>query len=88
MITKQIKALLLFLMYLTLVSVGLPRHEELLTYLENAVLVAVNTYMFPAGKFFLKVKLSNSKTLSQKQPLKLSYLFLSLVKLGTAARIT
>lgn len=65
-------ALLLFLMYPTLVSVGLPRHEELLTFLENAVLVAANTYMFPAGKFFLKVKLSSSKTLSQKQPLKLA----------------
>lgn len=52
-------ALLLCLMYPPLVSVGLPRHEKLLTYPENAVLVAVNTYMFPAGKFFLKVKLSS-----------------------------
>lgn len=69
---KQVKALVLCQMYPTLVGVGLPRHDELLTYPENAVLVAVNTYMFPAGKFFLKVKLSNSKTLSQKQPLKLS----------------
>lgn len=72
MITKQTKALLLFLMYPTLVSVGLSGHEDLLTYPENAVLVPVNPYMFPASKFFLKVKLSSSKTLSQKQPLKLS----------------
>lgn len=73
-------------MYPTLVSVGLPRHEELLTYRENEVLVAVNAYMSPAGKFFLKVKLSSSKKLSQKQPLKLSKLFLSLHQAGHSSQ--
>lgn len=48
-------------MYPILVSVGLPRHEGLPMYPENAVLVAVDTCMFPAGKLFLTVKPSSSK---------------------------
>lgn len=52
-------------MYPTLVSVGLPRHEELPICPENAVLAVVDTCMFPAGKLFLKVKPSSSKPTSK-----------------------
>lgn len=50
-------ALLLFLMYPTLISVEHSRHEWLSTYPTILILVASNTYMLSIHKFFNKVKL-------------------------------